>query len=107
MVCGIDFYGIDCPRANLLSDSNAETGERLWHSEAVQHDLCDLNMPAPPILFDVERDGGTFPPSASRMISGRQPDHLPRANPTTYPGKDGKQYVAVAAGATLLTCTLP
>ena len=29
------------------------------------------------------------------------------ANPITYLGKDGKQYVAVAAGTTLLTYTLP
>ena len=29
------------------------------------------------------------------------------ANPITYMGKDGKQYVAVAAGTTLLTYTLP
>ena len=29
------------------------------------------------------------------------------ANPITYMGRDGKQYVAVAAGTTLLTYTLP
>jgi glucose dehydrogenase len=29
------------------------------------------------------------------------------ANPITYMGKDGKQYVAVVAGTTLLTYTLP
>ena len=29
------------------------------------------------------------------------------ANPITYMGKNGKQYVAVAAGTTLLTYTLP
>ena len=34
-----------------------------------------------------------------QMISG--------ANPITYMGQDGKQYVAVAAGTTLLTYTLP
>ena len=33
------------------------------------------------------------------MISG--------ANPITYIGKDGKQYVTVAAGTTLLAFTLP
>ena len=32
---------------------------------------------------------------------------LIRANPITYLGKDGKQYVAVAAGTTLLTYRLP
>ena len=34
-----------------------------------------------------------------QMISG--------ANPVTYMGKDGKQYVAVAAGTTLLAYALP
>ena len=29
------------------------------------------------------------------------------SNPITYMGNDGKQYVAVAAGTTLLTYTLP
>ena len=33
------------------------------------------------------------------MISG--------ANPITYLGRDGKHYVTVAAGTTLLTYTLP
>ena len=33
------------------------------------------------------------------MVSG--------ANPVTYMGKDGKQYVTVAAGTTLLAYTLP
>ena len=29
------------------------------------------------------------------------------ANPITYMGQDGKQYVTVAAGTTLLSYTLP
>ena len=37
--------------------------------------------------------------ATEQLISG--------ANPITYKGKDGKQYVAVAAGTTLLTYTLP
>ena len=60
-----DFYGHDRPGDNLFSDSivavDALTGERLWHFQAVHHDLWDLDMPAPPILFDVERDGETIP----------------------------------------------
>ena len=60
-----DFYGMDRPGDNLFSDSivavDALTGERLWHFQAVHHDLWDLDMPAPPILFDVERDGETIP----------------------------------------------
>ena len=60
-----DFYGMDRPGDNLFSNSivavDAMTGERLWHFQAVHHDLWDLDMPAPPILFDVERDGETIP----------------------------------------------
>ena len=60
-----DFYGMDRPGDNLFSDSivavDALTGERLWHFQAVHHDLWDLDMPAPPILFDVERGGETIP----------------------------------------------
>ena len=36
-----------------------------------------------------------------------QTDSLIEGNPITYMGKDGKQYVAVAAGTTLLTFKLP
>jgi|TARA_B100000315_G_scaffold254227_1_gene294832 quinoprotein glucose dehydrogenase len=60
-----DFYGFDRPGDNLFSDSivavDALTGERMWHFQAVHHDLWDLDMPPPPVLFDVERDGETIP----------------------------------------------
>ena len=60
-----DFYGIDRPGDNLFSDSivavDAMTGKRKWHFQAVHHDLWDLDMPAPPVLFDVVRDGETIP----------------------------------------------
>lgn len=60
-----DFYGTDRPGDNLFSNSivavDALTGERLWHFQAVHHDLWDLDMPVPPILFDVEQDGETIP----------------------------------------------
>ncbi|MBM40808.1 MAG: quinoprotein glucose dehydrogenase [Acidobacteria bacterium] len=60
-----DFYGMDRPGDNLFANSivavDAMTGERLWHFQAVHHDLWDLDMPVPPILFDVERDGEAIP----------------------------------------------
>jgi quinoprotein glucose dehydrogenase len=34
-------------------------------------------------------------------------DAIIEGNPVTYMGKDGKQYIAVAAGTTLLTFKLP
>ena len=60
-----DFYGIDRPGANLFANSivavDAETGKLKWHFQAVHHDLWDFDMPVPPILFDVTRDGKKIP----------------------------------------------
>ena len=56
-----DFYGADRVGddlfANCLIALNAETGERIWHFQAVKHDLWDRDFPAPPVLLTVERDG--------------------------------------------------
>lgn len=56
-----DFYGADRVGDDLFANSlialNAETGERLWHFQAVKHDLWDRDFPAPPVLLTVQRDG--------------------------------------------------
>ncbi len=56
-----DFYGADRIGDDLFANSlialNAETGERIWHFQAVKHDLWDRDFPAPPVLLTVERDG--------------------------------------------------
>jgi quinoprotein glucose dehydrogenase len=55
-----DFYGADRVGddlfANCLLALNAETGERLWHFQAVRHDLWDRDFPSPPSLVTVKRD---------------------------------------------------
>lgn len=60
-----DFYGTDRPGANLFANSivavDAETGKLKWYFQAVHHDLWDLDMPIPPILFDVVKDGKRIP----------------------------------------------
>ncbi len=60
-----DFYGTDRPGDNLFANSivavDAETGKLKWYFQAVHHDLWDYDMPIPPILFDVEREGETIP----------------------------------------------
>ena len=43
--------------ANTLLALNAETGERVWHFQAVHHDLWDRDFPAPPSLVTLHRDG--------------------------------------------------
>ena len=56
-----DFYGAnrvgDDLFANCLMALNAETGERIWHFQAVKHDLWDRDFPSPPSLVTVKRDG--------------------------------------------------
>jgi quinoprotein glucose dehydrogenase len=56
-----DFYGADRVGDNLFANSlialNAESGERIWHFQAVKHDLWDRDFPAPPVLLTVTRDG--------------------------------------------------
>jgi quinoprotein glucose dehydrogenase len=56
-----DFYGGDRLGddlfANCLLALNAETGERIWHFQAVHHDLWDRDFPTPPILVTLNHDG--------------------------------------------------
>ena len=56
-----DYYGGHRPGANLFAESvvalDIETGERVWHFQAVHHGLWDYDFPAAPNLVDVEVDG--------------------------------------------------
>jgi quinoprotein glucose dehydrogenase len=56
-----DFYGGDRLGdnvfANCLIALKAETGERVWHFQAVHHDLWDRDFPSPPVLITVNHDG--------------------------------------------------
>jgi len=48
---GDDLFG------NTLLALNAATGERIWHFQAVKHDLWDRDFPSPPSLVTVKRRG--------------------------------------------------
>ncbi|MDA0195734.1 MAG: c-type cytochrome [Bacteroidetes bacterium] len=56
-----DFYGGDRHGQNLFANSiialKAETGERIWHFQVRHHDVWDRDLPAPPNLVTVEKDG--------------------------------------------------
>ena len=56
-----DFYGGDRIGDNLFANCllalKAETGERIWHFQAVRHDLWDRDFPSPPVLVTVNHDG--------------------------------------------------
>jgi quinoprotein glucose dehydrogenase len=56
-----DFYGANRVGDNLFANTllalDAATGRRLWHFQAVRHDIWDRDFPAPPNLVTVRRDG--------------------------------------------------
>lgn len=56
-----DFYGAnrigDDLFANCVLALKAETGERVWHFQAVKHDVWDRDFPAQPELVTVKRNG--------------------------------------------------
>jgi len=56
-----DFYGADRPGANLFGDClialDARTGKRLWHFQAVHHDLWDYDNTSAPQLITVMHKG--------------------------------------------------
>jgi quinoprotein glucose dehydrogenase len=56
-----DFHGGDRPGSNLFGNSvialNASTGKYIWHFQVSHHDLWDYDLPSPPNLITVERNG--------------------------------------------------
>ena len=56
-----DFYGANRAGDNLYANTllalDAATGKRIWHFQAVKHDVWDRDFPAPPNLVTVKRDG--------------------------------------------------
>ena len=43
--------------ANSVVALRADTGEYVWHFQEIRHDIWDLDIPAPPILVTVNRNG--------------------------------------------------
>ncbi len=56
-----DFYGADRKGDNLFANSllalDAKTGRRVWHFQAVHHDLWDRDFSSPPLLLTVKSGG--------------------------------------------------
>ena len=56
-----DFYGANRKGKNLYGNCivalEANTGKLIWHFQTVHHDLWDYDLPAPPNLVTVEKDG--------------------------------------------------
>jgi quinoprotein glucose dehydrogenase len=56
-----DFYGADRKGKNLFGNCivalEAGTGKLLWYFQTIHHDLWDYDLPAPPNLVTVEKNG--------------------------------------------------
>ena len=56
-----DFYGANRLGDNLFANTilclKAATGERVWHFQAVKHDVWDRDFPAAPALITITKDG--------------------------------------------------
>lgn len=71
---GHDFYGGDRHGKNLFGTSlialDAATGERIWHYQFVRHDIWDRDLPAPPNLITIRRNGRMIDAVAQVTKSG-------------------------------------
>jgi quinoprotein glucose dehydrogenase len=69
-----DFYGADRAGNNLFANSllalDAATGERRWHYQVVRHDLWDRDLPSPPNLVTLNRNGRLVDAVAQNTKSG-------------------------------------
>jgi quinoprotein glucose dehydrogenase len=56
-----DFYGGNRKGDNLFANCllalDAHTGKRIWHFQFVHHDVWDRDLPAPPNLITINRNG--------------------------------------------------
>jgi len=69
-----DFYGSNRVGDDLFANSvvalDARTGKYVWHFQTVKHDLWDMDLPAPPALVTVTRDGKPVPAVAQITKTG-------------------------------------
>ena len=69
-----DFFGGDRAGDNLYANTllalNASTGKLIWHFQAVHHDIWDRDLPSPPTLITVMRDGRPVEAVAQTSKSG-------------------------------------
>lgn len=70
-----DFWGGNRKGENLFANSlialNAENGKRIWHYQTIRHDVWDRDLPAPPNLVTIEKEGKTIPAVAQITKTGR------------------------------------
>lgn len=103
-----NFVGVNHAGDDLYSDCvialDALTGKKLWHFQEIRHDIWDLDIPAPPTLVPINRDGQRYDAVAQvtklgntlllDRLTGRPlfPFRLRRAPVSTLPGERTAAY---------------
>ncbi len=103
-----NFIGVDHRGQNLFANClvalDARTGQRLWHFQEIRHDIWDLDIPAPPVLATLHRNGRTVDVVAAvtkigntlllDRVTGRPifPFRLHRAPTSDVPGEQTWPY---------------
>jgi len=69
-----DFWGGNRKGSNLFANCllalDAATGRRIWHFQTTHHDIWDRDLPAPPALITVLRDGKPVQAAAQTTKQG-------------------------------------
>ena len=69
-----DFYGANRAGDNLFANClialRADTGKRVWHFQAVRHDIWDRDFPSPATLVTINRNGRLVDAVAQTTKSG-------------------------------------
>ena len=69
-----DFYGANRTGDNLFANClialRADTGKRVWHFQAVRHDIWDRDFPSPPTLVTIKRNNRLVDAVAQTTKSG-------------------------------------
>ena len=68
-----DYYGGYRPGENLFAESivclDVQTGQRVWHFQAVHHGIWDYDFPAAPNVVDIRLNGRSEPIKALAAVS--------------------------------------
>ena len=90
--------------ANCVIAIDVATGRRLWHFQEIRHDIWDLDIPAPPNLVTITRDGKKYDAVAQVTKMGNTllldrttgkplfPFRLRRAPASSLPGEETSPY---------------
>jgi glucose dehydrogenase len=69
-----DRSGGDRPGANLYANSlialDANTGKLVWYKQLIHHDIWDYDLPTPPVLMNIVKDGKKIPAVAQEGKTG-------------------------------------